>query len=230
MLEYKPVPRPSAVSGRILIVDDDQHQRAVLAAMLAGSDLEIQMAGDGLEALERLAAFNADVIIADLSMPRMDGFELLRQLNDRGDLTPAIALTGFGSMEKALSAVRDLRAFWYLEKPVDPSAFKTLLERAIAYKRSLTEDRRAEARSDPARSTSYPVANDLRIAVHDWNRDDLQIQQLKWPADLAQFHLCDPAVLVVIVEYIFEYRPHNLCRLWLGIEWDPPAPGHALIG
>ena len=100
-------------------------------------DFETEIAGDGLEALERLNTFNADVIVADLIMPRMDGFELLRQLNERGDLTPAIALTGFGSMEKALSAVRDLRAFWYLEKPVDPHAFRTLLERAVAYKRSL---------------------------------------------------------------------------------------------
>jgi DNA-binding NtrC family response regulator len=70
-------------------------------------------------------------------MPRMDGFELLRHLKERGDLTPAIALTGFGSMEKALSAVHDLKAFWYLEKPVEPRAFKILLERAIRYKRSL---------------------------------------------------------------------------------------------
>jgi CheY-like chemotaxis protein len=53
-----------------------------------------------LEALERLATFNADVIVADLVMPRMDGFELLRHLKERGDLTPAIALTGFGSMDK----------------------------------------------------------------------------------------------------------------------------------
>ena len=105
--------------------------------MLSDSDFETQVAADGLEALERLAAFNADVIIADLVMPRMDGFELLRHLKERGDLTPAIALTGFGSMEKALSAVHDLKAFWFLEKPVEPRAFKTLLERAIRYKRSL---------------------------------------------------------------------------------------------
>ena len=105
--------------------------------MLAGSDFETELAADGLEALERLNTFNADVIVADLVMPRMDGFELLRHLHERGDLTPAIALTGFGSMEKALSAVRDLKAFWYLEKPVDPRAFRTLLERAIEYKRSL---------------------------------------------------------------------------------------------
>jgi DNA-binding NtrC family response regulator len=108
--------------------------------MLSGSDFDAQFAGDGLEALERLATFNADVIVADLVMPRMDGFELLRHLKDRGDLTPAIALTGFGSMEKALSAIHDLDAFWFLEKPVEPRAFLILLERAIAHKRSLQKN------------------------------------------------------------------------------------------
>ncbi len=94
------MPRLPAVSGRILIVDDDERQRSALAAMLSDCDFDTQVAADGQEALERLAAFNADVIVADLVMPRMDGFELLRHLKDRGDLTPAIALTGFGSMEK----------------------------------------------------------------------------------------------------------------------------------
>ena len=131
------MPKLPAVSGRILIVDDDERECAALAAILADSQFHTQIAGDGLEALERLATFNADVIVADLVMPRMDGFELLRRLNERADLTPAIALTGFGSMDMALSAVRDLKAFWYLEMPVDPGAFKILLERAITYKKSL---------------------------------------------------------------------------------------------
>jgi DNA-binding NtrC family response regulator len=131
------MPRLPAVSGRILIVDDDERQRAALSAMLSDCDFETQVASDGEDALERLTAFSADVIVADLVMPRMDGFELLRLLKERGDLTPAIVLTGFGSMEKALSAVHDLHAFWFLEKPVEPRAFKTLLERAVHYKRSL---------------------------------------------------------------------------------------------
>src|SRR5512147_3115786 len=131
------MPRLPTVPGRILIVDDDERQRSALAAMLSDCDFETQVAADGLEALERLSAFEADVIVADLVMPRMDGFELLRRLKGRGDLTPAIALTGFGSMEKALSAVHDLKAFWYLEKPVEARAFKTLLERAVDYRRSL---------------------------------------------------------------------------------------------
>jgi DNA-binding NtrC family response regulator len=131
------MPRQPAVSGRILIVDDDERQRSALAAMLSECNFETQVAADGQEALERLTAFNADVIVADLIMPRMDGFELLRHLKEHGDLTPAIALTGFGSMEKALSAIHDLKAFWFLEKPVEPRAFKILLDRAISYKRSL---------------------------------------------------------------------------------------------
>jgi DNA-binding NtrC family response regulator len=131
------MPQLSAVSGRILIVDDDERQRTALAAMLSGCDFQTQVAVDGQDALDRLAAFNADVIVSDLIMPRMDGFELLRRLKERGDLTPAIALTGFGSMEKALSAVHDLKAFWFLEKPVEPRAFVALLERAVRYNRSL---------------------------------------------------------------------------------------------
>src|ERR1022692_3243190 len=131
------MPRQPAVSGRVLIVDDDERQRSALSAILSGGDFDTQVAADGLEALERLTAFHPDVIVTDLVMPRMDGFELLRHLKERGDLTPSIALTSFGSMEKALSAVHDLKAFWYLEKPVDARTFKTLLERAIRYKRSL---------------------------------------------------------------------------------------------
>jgi DNA-binding NtrC family response regulator len=131
------MPRLPKVTGRILIVDDDERQRNALAAMLADGDYDMRMAADGQEALERLAGFNADVIVSDLVMPRMDGFELLRRLKEEGDLTPAIALTAFGSIEKALTAVHDLKAFWFLEKPVEPRAFKTLLERAIRYKRSL---------------------------------------------------------------------------------------------
>src|SRR6478752_2200512 len=126
--------RAPVLPGRVLIVDDDERQRAALAAMLPPIEFETHLAADGQYALDRLATFNADVIVADLVMPRMDGFELLRKLKDRGDLTPAIALTGFGSIDKALSTIHDLNAFWFLEKPVEPRAFKILLERAILFK------------------------------------------------------------------------------------------------
>ena len=71
------MPQLFKVLGRILIVDDDVRQRNALAAMLSAADFETRAAADGQEALEQLAAFNADVIVSDLVMPRMDGFELL---------------------------------------------------------------------------------------------------------------------------------------------------------
>jgi DNA-binding NtrC family response regulator len=129
--------RAPATTGRILIVDDDERQRIALVAMLSDRDFETQVAADGQEALDRLKTFNADILVSDLVMPRMDGFELLRHLHERGDRTPAIALTGFGSMEKALSAVHDLKAFWYLEKPVEAQAFRILLDRALQHRLAL---------------------------------------------------------------------------------------------
>jgi DNA-binding NtrC family response regulator len=131
------LPPAQASSGRILIVEDDAQQRSALATILTDRGFVTQVAADGLQALERLSTFAPDVIVADLVMPRMDGFELLRQLRNRGDLTPAIVLTAFGSIEKALSVVHDLKAFWFLEKPVEPRAFEILLERAILHKRAL---------------------------------------------------------------------------------------------
>ena len=64
------MPRLPDVSGHILIVDDDERQRSALVAMLSDCDFDTQVAGDGQEALERLTTFNADVIVADLVMPR----------------------------------------------------------------------------------------------------------------------------------------------------------------
>jgi DNA-binding NtrC family response regulator len=65
-------------------------------------------------------------------MPRMDGFELLRHLAVEGNATPTIVLTGFGSLEKAISVVHEFKAFWFLEKPVQPGILRELLERAIS--------------------------------------------------------------------------------------------------
>jgi DNA-binding NtrC family response regulator len=132
-------PAPSAISGRVLLVDDDKHQLAVLQTYLADRSFETRVATDGRDALEKLNTFRPDVIVTDLVMPGMDGYELLKILHERGDSTPAIVLTGYGSVEKALRVVHDLNAFWYLEKPVEPQAFEILIERAIHQIRALRE-------------------------------------------------------------------------------------------
>jgi DNA-binding NtrC family response regulator len=115
---------------RVLVVDDEANQRSALASMLEGWGYEAETAGDGQQALEKLQDFDAGVIVTDLMMPRMDGSEFLRRLNAQPGAPPAIVLTAFGSLETALALVKDLGAFWFLEKPLQPPALRLLLERA----------------------------------------------------------------------------------------------------
>ncbi len=113
-----------------------------MAEIIADLGYICETASDGEAALEKLAAVPIDVIISDLMMPKMDGFELLRTLFDRGDMTPAIVLTGAGSIEQAISIVHDLPAFWFLEKPARPAVLATLLERAMQHKSLVKETER----------------------------------------------------------------------------------------
>ena len=130
--------------ARILVVDDDARERLTLSTLISGFGYAVETAEDGDEALQKLGSISVDAIVTDLMMPRLDGFALLRQLLERGDLTPAIVLTGFGSMDKAISIVHDLGAFWFLEKPAQAAALSTLLERAVRYKALLTETERLQ--------------------------------------------------------------------------------------
>jgi DNA-binding NtrC family response regulator len=123
-------------------VDDDEAQRCLISEMLSGGGFQVCLAEDGQEALDRVESFAPDVILTDLVMPRMDGFELLARLRDVTRSTPAIVLTGFGSTERAVSVVHDLKAFWYLEKPVQLNALLRLMERAVAQRRLLLETER----------------------------------------------------------------------------------------
>ena len=133
---------PSSASARVLVVDDDRQDRERLAQIIADLGYLCETAADGEGALEKLAAAPVDVIISDLMMPRMDGFELLRTLFERGDLTPAIVLTGAGGIDQAISIVHDLHAFWFLDKPARPAVLATLLERAIQHKSLVKETER----------------------------------------------------------------------------------------
>jgi DNA-binding NtrC family response regulator len=116
----------------VLIVDDEESQRAPLAAMVSAWGFNVETAGDGQEALEKMATFPPNVIVTDLMMPRMDGFELMKRLNSDGEMPPAIVLTAFGNIETAIQTIHDLGAFWFLEKPIQPAALRVLLERASA--------------------------------------------------------------------------------------------------
>ena len=131
-------------SARILIADDEEAQRNGLASMLRGWGFAADTAADGQEALEKLMAEPFSVLITDLKMPRMDGFELLRRLPAENIQVPAIVLTAFGNIETAVSTMHELGAFWFLEKPIQPSVLRVLLERAITQARLTEETQRLQ--------------------------------------------------------------------------------------
>ena len=133
-----------AEGTRVLVVDDDRQERLNLVQMISSMGYAAETAQDGQEALEKIGLAPVDVILTDLMMPRMDGFELLRTMMSRGDLTPAIVLTGFGSIDQAVSVVHDLRAFWFLEKPAQAGVLATLLERAVSHQGLVKETARLQ--------------------------------------------------------------------------------------
>jgi DNA-binding NtrC family response regulator len=117
---------------RVLVVDDEESQRTALASMIALWGYGVETAADGQEALDKLATFDAHVIVTDLMMPRMTGQELLQRLKSQGGGPLAIVQTAHGSLETAVNMVHDLGAFWYLDKPIVSQALRLLLERATA--------------------------------------------------------------------------------------------------
>src|SRR5579884_4139787 len=129
---------------RVLVADDEENQRAGLAKMIQSWGFHVETAADGLEALEKLSQTPVHVLVTDLMMPRMDGFELLKRLGSLGTMPPTIVLTAFGNIETALQTMHDLGAFWFLEKPIQPSALKVLLERCATQSRLAEETERLQ--------------------------------------------------------------------------------------
>ncbi len=101
---------------RVLVVDDEASIRDLLSKTLALAEYDVDTAGDGAAALDRIRAFSYDLLIADLKMPGMDGLTLIRQAKRvKADL-PVIIITGFSTESSAIEAV-NLGVDGYLTKP-----------------------------------------------------------------------------------------------------------------
>src|SRR5689334_22019039 len=101
-------------------------------------------AGDGNDALLKLNEFPADVIITDLNMPGLDGFGFMERLRDSGEMPPTIVLTAYGNVETAVKTVHELGAYWFLEKPLQPSTLQVLVRRAGSHAGLRAEKRALE--------------------------------------------------------------------------------------
>lgn len=122
--------------ARVLIVDDDPDVRELLGRILEECGAGVHRSEDALSALKALTQHKPDVVVSDIGMPGMDGFELLRQIRqlppEAGGTTPAIALTAFARPEDRRRALQ-VGFNEHLAKPIEPAsilqALRQLLER-----------------------------------------------------------------------------------------------------
>ena len=121
-----PAPRPAG--GRLLVVDDDPDVRLSLKRALSCAGYSVTMAAHGGAALDGLAGAPVDLIVLDVLMPMVDGFETCRRLRERGDATPILVLTARDGIDDRVAGL-ELGADDYLVKPF---ALRELLARVQA--------------------------------------------------------------------------------------------------
>jgi len=103
---------------RLLIVDDEAVIRQILERHFRSRGYEVDVASDGRAALERLAMARYDIVVTDLMMPVMDGFELLTRLRDEYPFIQTIVMTGAVSIDNMLACLKE-GAFTFVTKPLD---------------------------------------------------------------------------------------------------------------
>jgi CheY-like chemotaxis protein len=115
---------------RILVVDDEPSAREVIRESVCLLGYQVEEASDGMEALERFRDGRHDVVITDLSMPRMDGIELTHELHKVDPMVPVLMLTGRSSLDlKAMAWSRGVVE--YLSKPFRLSSLESTLQRVM---------------------------------------------------------------------------------------------------
>jgi two-component system NtrC family response regulator len=124
----------------ILVVDDDEPQRRVLAGFLRKRGFEVAAVGDAEAAREAAAARTLDLVITDLRMPGRGGLELLEALRALNPELPVIVVTAFGTVASAVEAMKKGAAD-YLTKPVDLDELDVLVARTLERRALVSENR-----------------------------------------------------------------------------------------
>jgi two-component system CheB/CheR fusion protein len=121
-------PQAPAAARRILVVDDNADSASSLASLLELSGNEVRMAGDGLEAVRLAEEFAPDVVLLDIGLPGIDGYEVARRVRQRPELRDVklVALTGWGQDEDRRRS-REAGFDHHMVKPLRASALETLL-------------------------------------------------------------------------------------------------------
>ncbi len=127
----------------MLVVDDEELYRRALERILLRVGHQVSTARDAGEALSLVSSQPIDLVLCDVKMPGINGLELVRQVHELEPDLPCIVITGYGSAEHSVEALR-AGAFWYLEKPFDQGnldVVRRLVEQAIEHGRLKAENR-----------------------------------------------------------------------------------------
>lgn len=122
----------------ILVVDDEQIARENIAYVLSKEGHQLFTAASGLEAMHLLRSKRFDLVITDLKMERIDGIELLRQVKEMHPDTSVIVITGYATVETAVTAMK-IGAFDYLPKPFELEELRRAVSRSLERKREEQE-------------------------------------------------------------------------------------------
>lgn len=122
--------------ARVLVIDDQRNLRVTLALMLRSAGYTVDEAAGGAEGVQKTQAASYDLVITDLRIGAESGLDVLRSIKERGSLTEVIIMTGFGTVESAVSAMQ-LGAHDYLQKPFTEAELLVKVERAVTKRQLL---------------------------------------------------------------------------------------------
>jgi len=119
-----------AGKNKILVVDDEEALRTVLSAELEGEGYQVSTAADGEEAIKIIGSQQFHLILLDIKMPNVDGFEVLKHVKQHQPATKVIMLTGFADLKNAIES-KKLGAEDFVSKPYDLVDLLTTVERVL---------------------------------------------------------------------------------------------------
>ncbi len=115
---------------KIVIIDDEKRMCDSLAALLGGEGYQVESFQTSPEAVEAIRHAKVDLVLTDIKMPAMDGFEILKTVKEIDEEIPVILMTGYASLDSAVEAV-SLGAYDYLMKPVEYTDLSLAVRRAL---------------------------------------------------------------------------------------------------
>ena len=123
---------------QILVVDDEERIREGCQIVLSDLGFEVDIAPDGEKGLKMIEERHFDIILLDLMMPTISGFDVLSKVRDLHPDTVVIVITGYATVEHSIEAMKK-GAFDFIPKPFDPDQLRAIVAKAIKYTRALQD-------------------------------------------------------------------------------------------